>query len=318
MSLLEAMHAESAESELIGNLRDYRALPARVGFGLGGVSHAEVVAKLQADPEQLIRSDRPDLYVTAGWLALELAAYSPVDSKQRDTFTGTAEHYFKRAASYHKSNDIDYRFDAINGRLGLIASNAYKGTIGDAVSDTAGLYVDVIEDLMRNKVIKKHGGTKRIGLLSELVVGTVFNSMDMLSLPASARHDKGLFVDRYSFLHDVNVWIVTPESLPARPNRYVQVKTGCSEKRYSPAITMLETSHTFDEPMRRIALAYIRYYNGRKLYRSDEAVIEQAKQQAIQVIAKTPDDDILEHPRELTPVKKARRPLIVTPRLPLD
>lgn len=231
----------------------------------------------------------PQYLISGGWLALEVASHLPA-SPQRRSLLSRSEERFEAVADKRASSDYYERFVSYNAGLGLIALNAYQAKdIPTAIDDTPGMYSELIGDLIADKQLGEEMYYEQVGLLGELIVGATCSSMELLTLPASVRHDKPFSKEKPSFAHDLVVWCVQPTELSALPDRYLQVKVGRNWKPvgyYSKAITQLNVTNDISVNMMSSARRLSDMYDGHQLSDSEEKTIRKCQRDILDVLCR--------------------------------
>lgn len=245
---------------------DYVHITPRLEFGRGGIAMLERLVGFEEHGHIYNCVRDPATAVTGGWIALEIASHLP-DSSKRQEFLNKSTQRFEAIAELHSSEDTYERLTSYQAGLGLIAVNAYSTDSESAMYDTPGMYAELIERLLTDNKLRHERSPKQWGLLGELTVGAVISSLDLMTLPASVRHDKPVNTETPSFAHDLQVWFNLPEKLPHKPDRHIQVKTGLLKYKhvgYSDAISVLNTNHEFKNRLRTIARSIVTHYSGEK------------------------------------------------------
>lgn len=235
----------------------------------------------------------PSDVIVGGWIALETASYFP-KGIHRNTYLSRARSRFDDIAKLADSANQVERIHSYNARLGLITLNAYSSPVDTVIEDTPGMYAEALEDLMADWYESGDRAIERRGLLGEMLVGAVCGSMELLALPASVRHDWPLGTERPSFAHDLQLWESTPASLPARPDKFLQVKTntgGRQREFYSDRLTMVFTRETFRARPDQIAKHLINLYSGGHLSQPAHNTLTNARKDLRAVLNETVGHD---------------------------
>lgn len=319
MSHIESLRIDCAESQLMSTLRHYSSMSARIPFGQGGVAHAERLYAMLPDTNQLELAHTPELYSMAGWMALELAAYNQPDSRHRRDLAIKAEQLFERAARFKDSDNGFERLESIRGRMGLIATNAYLHGPRAAIEDSPGMYAAILEDVLEDSGMQMADNGHRIGSMAELTVGMVLGSLDLLTLPASLRHDRVISIEKPSYSQDMSTWILEPDNLPAKPDRMLQIKTrNNGHKEYSAAISLVETNTVFKKGLYAVATAFIRHYNGVPTSRNTTKIMKSAQLSMVKALMQNPGEDNYQLRGARMRNRTTGRTLVVPPRKPVD
>lgn len=290
----DSLHHLCAESSAARDTFYYRNMSPRLEFGEGGtLAH-----------QRLVSHDTPEIYWPyAGpedgrhnaWLILESSAHLP-PGEPRTSLLAKSIGRFARIADQVDSPLVSSRIAGYKSKIGLAAIYAFQAGTTTALEDNPGYYAEILGEVISDPLLSKSGWAQRRGLVSELTVATLASHLNYFTLPASSRHERPLSIETPVSAHDYQVWFKPPRTLPARPDRKVQVKTSSKNENmeYASNITVVTVNDHFEQSFsEQLARALVRMYNGSSINSQNKRCISQNGERLEAILeAEVTNDDV--------------------------